>query len=51
MLAQRGVHADRVAVALNEQMVDRARYDSMPLQPGDSLEFLYYLAGGKCRCA
>ena len=49
LLAERGVEAERargVAVALNGQVVPRARWAETVLAPGDSLEIIGAVQGG-----
>jgi sulfur carrier protein len=46
LVAQRGGGHDRVAVALNGDVVPRSRWTATPLAPGDRLEVLAPTAGG-----
>ena len=36
-----------VAVELNDTLIERDHLGSTPLQPGDHLEFLFYMGGGR----
>lgn len=38
---------DQVAVELNGEIVDRAAYDDTRVNEGDTLEFLYFMGGGR----
>jgi sulfur carrier protein len=46
LVAQRGGGHDRVAVALNGDVVPRSRWTATPLTRGDRLEVLAPTAGG-----
>jgi len=49
ILKQRNIRPEMVAVELNGQVIERDAYASLELKEGDSLEFLFYMAGGTCR--
>ena len=40
------LHADRVAVELNREIVRRERWDEMALQENDRLEIVQFVGGG-----
>lgn len=46
LVAERSGGHDRVAVALNGDVVPRSRWTATPLAPGDRLEVLAPTAGG-----
>ena len=46
LLAELGVEARRVAVALNRDVVPRARHAEVVVQPGDRLEIVQAVQGG-----
>jgi sulfur carrier protein len=46
LVAERSGGHDRVAVALNGDVVPRSRWTATPLSPGDRLEVLAPTAGG-----
>jgi sulfur carrier protein len=46
LLADLGVRRDGSAVALNDDVVPRARHDATPLREGDRLEIIVAVAGG-----
>jgi sulfur carrier protein len=46
LLAELGVRRDGSAVALNDDVVSRARYAGTALQEGDRLEIIVAVAGG-----
>jgi sulfur carrier protein len=46
LLAELGVRRDGSAVALNDDVVPRARYAATALQEGDRLEIIVAVAGG-----
>jgi sulfur carrier protein len=48
LLEELRINPLRVAVQLNLEIVKRDRYDETPLQPGDRLEIISFMAGG-CR--
>ncbi len=41
-----GVRRDGLAVARNEAVVPRTRFDATPLAPGDRIEIIVAVAGG-----
>lgn len=47
VLEQRDIRPEVVAVELNGKVVNRRDYRSTKLEDGDSLEFVYYMGGGK----
>ncbi len=40
------LHAMRVAVQVNEEIIKRERFDDVTLKPGDTVEVLTMMAGG-----
>lgn len=46
LLDELGLHPMRVAVQRNLDIIKRERYEEVVLQPGDTLEFLTFMAGG-----
>jgi sulfur carrier protein len=36
-----------VTVAVNEEFIERAAFDSHRLKDGDAVEFLYFMGGGR----
>lgn len=46
ILSERKVRPEIVAVELNGELINRAKYDELKLQDGDQLEYLLYMAGG-----
>lgn len=47
VLEKREIRPEMVAIEVNGQVVDREEYTSWQLNPGDEVEFLYYMAGGR----
>ena len=45
LLARLGVRAPRVAVTVNDAVVERARYPSHKLGPGDAVEIVAVMGG------
>lgn len=41
------VQPDMVSVQVNEEFVDRAEFDSLLLNDGDEVDFLYFMGGGQ----
>lgn len=37
---------EMVSVQVNEDFVDRTEWDSIHIQEGDSIDFLYFMGGG-----
>lgn len=46
LLDELGLHPQRVAVQVNLDIIKRDRYESVVLQPGDTVEVLTFMAGG-----
>ncbi len=46
LLAQLGLHAMRVAVQVNLDIIKREQYDATVLKPEDKVEVLTFMAGG-----
>jgi sulfur carrier protein len=42
-----GMKADRVAVELNRDIVQRAKWPETPLREGDKLEIVHFVGGGR----
>ena len=38
---------DYVTVSVNEEFVQKEKFDSHELHEGDTVEFLYFMGGGK----
>lgn len=38
---------DYVTVSVNDEFVDHAQFDSTVLKDGDTVEFLYFMGGGR----
>ena len=36
-----------VTVSINEQFIERSAFESLVLQEGDEVEFLYFMGGGQ----
>lgn len=47
LVEQLGMKADRVAVELNLEIVPRANWQATRLKPGDKLEIVHFVGGGK----
>lgn len=37
---------DYVTVQINDELVDRADFDTLTVKEGDTVEFLYFMGGG-----
>lgn len=46
-LKAKQIDPQMVAVELNETLMERDQLRSTPLRPGDRLEFLFYMGGGR----
>jgi thiamine biosynthesis protein ThiS len=46
LVQQLGMKADRVAIELNLDIVQRTEWSSTPLKPGDKLEIVHFVGGG-----
>jgi thiamine biosynthesis protein ThiS len=46
LIAQLGMKSDRVAVELNQSIVQRSQWEVTPLQSGDKLEIVHFVGGG-----
>jgi thiamine biosynthesis protein ThiS len=46
LIANLGMKADRVAVELNREIVQRAKWTDTPLHEGDKLEIVHFVGGG-----
>ena len=46
LIEQMGMKQDRVAVELNRDIVQRDRWSSTVLNPGDHLEIVHFVGGG-----
>ncbi|MCU1284606.1 MAG: sulfur carrier protein ThiS [Acidobacteriales bacterium] len=42
-----GMKADRVAVELNRDIVQRTKWSETPLKDGDKLEIVHFVGGGR----
>jgi len=47
LIEQLGMKSDRVAVELNRQIVSRDRWTETPVAPGDRLEIVHFVGGGR----
>lgn len=47
LIEQLGMKSDRVAVELNRQIVSRDRWTETRLAPGDRLEIVHFVGGGR----
>lgn len=47
LLKAKNIDPHMVAVELNAQMLDREHLATTPVKEGDSLEFLFYMGGGR----
>lgn len=47
LIEQLGMKSDRVAVELNRQIVPRGRWTETSLAPGDRLEIVHFVGGGR----
>lgn len=48
LVASLGMKADRVAVELNREIVQRTKWAETPLHEGDKLEIVHFVGGGSC---
>ncbi|HKW19328.1 MAG TPA: sulfur carrier protein ThiS [Terriglobales bacterium] len=46
LIAQLGMKADRVAVELNRELVQRKSWGNTPVSDGDKLEIVHFVGGG-----
>lgn len=46
LLERLKMRRNRVAVEINRSIVPRARYDTIRLQPGDTVEVINFVGGG-----
>lgn len=46
ILDSRKVRQEMVAVEINGNIIDRENYESIQLESGDVVEYLYYMGGG-----
>jgi sulfur carrier protein len=46
LVAELGIRRDGIAVALNDDVVPRARLETTPLREGDRVEIIVAVAGG-----
>lgn len=46
LISQLGMKADRVAVELNLDIVQRTKWAETPLKDGDKLEIVHFVGGG-----
>jgi len=46
LVAQLGMKPDRVAVELNQSIVQRGQWEQTMLQTGDKLEIVHFVGGG-----
>ncbi len=47
LLQAKDIEPQMVSVELNSTIVDRAAYSTLTLKEGDTLEFLFFMGGGK----
>ncbi|MEW6325244.1 MAG: sulfur carrier protein ThiS [Nitrospirota bacterium] len=47
LLSEVGMPPERVAVEVNQQIVDRREYVTKPLQSGDRVEIITFVGGGR----
>lgn len=40
-------YPDMVTVEVNGEIIEKARYKNFTIQEGDSIDFLYFMGGGK----
>jgi thiamine biosynthesis protein ThiS len=45
-LLELGLHPRMVVVEHNREILDRSRYESVELRPGDSFELVHFVGGG-----
>jgi len=41
-----GLHAGRVAIERNREILPRSQWDATPVQPGDRYEIVHFVGGG-----
>ena len=46
VLQSRSLRQEMVAVEINGELIQKGKYPTLTLQPGDEMEFLHYMAGG-----
>lgn len=46
LLVSKKVEPRMVSVELNDKILDRNEFQSIPLKDGDIIEFLFYMGGG-----
>ena len=46
LLAHLGIHADRVAIERNLELLPRVRWPETAVEPGDLLEIVHFVGGG-----
>lgn len=46
LVAQLGLRREGIAVAVNDDVIPRARIDAFPLHDGDTVEIIVAVAGG-----
>ena len=46
LLSEMGAEPERVAVMVNEVVLDKTKYDSTSLKDSDAVEVLYFAGGG-----
>ena len=46
LVAQLGLRREGIAVAVNDEVIPRARIDAFPLHDGDTVEIIVAVAGG-----
>lgn len=49
ILEVKKIRPEIVAVEINGELVEKGKYSSLALNPGDQMEFLYYMAGGEIK--
>ena len=47
LVAHLGMKPDRVAVELNQSIVQRGQWENTPLHTGDKLEIVHFVGGGR----
>lgn len=47
LLKSKNIRPEVVTVELNEQIVDRSRYNDTYIKDNDVIEFVYYMGGGE----
>lgn len=46
LLAKKQIKKEVVTIELNNQILDRGKFETTLLKEGDNLEFVYYMGGG-----